>query len=127
MGDRDLTGGGIEVSLFGAPASLPIGPGLLALETGKPVYVAAIRRAGRGRFRGRVERVGIPSAGTRRARLTRFLQAEAQAFERMIAPAPEQWWAIFFPIWSDLVAPGRGDRRGPTPARTAPTNGQGAS
>jgi phosphatidylinositol dimannoside acyltransferase len=121
VGDRDLTGGGIEVSLFGAPASLPIGPGLLALESGKPVYVAAIRRAGRGRYRGRVERVEVPAAGTRRERLTGFLQAEAQAFERMIASAPEQWWAVFFPIWSDLVVPGRGRHR-PSPGGTERTD-----
>jgi hypothetical protein len=27
-------------------------------------------------------------------------------FERFVADAPEQWWAVFFPIWPDLaVAP----------------------
>jgi hypothetical protein len=27
----------------------------------------------------------------------------ARAFERVIADAPEQWWAVFFPIWPDLA------------------------
>jgi hypothetical protein len=26
----------------------------------------------------------------------------AAAFERVVAVAPEQWWAVFFPIWPDL-------------------------
>jgi hypothetical protein len=26
----------------------------------------------------------------------------AAAFETLIADAPDQWWAIFFPIWPDL-------------------------
>ena len=28
----------------------------------------------------------------------------ARAFERVVTDAPEQWWAIFFPIWPDLEA-----------------------
>ena len=28
----------------------------------------------------------------------------AAAFEELIADAPEQWWAVFFPIWPDLEA-----------------------
>jgi hypothetical protein len=27
----------------------------------------------------------------------------AAAFEEAIAAAPEQWWAVFFPIWPDLA------------------------
>jgi len=103
VGDRDLTGGGIDVPLFGAPAPLPARPGLLAIETGARIYVMAVRRTGRGRYRGRVELVPVPTEGSRRQRLTEFLAGEAQAFERAIADAPDQWWAVFFPIWPDLV------------------------
>ena len=28
----------------------------------------------------------------------------AAAFETLIADAPDQWWAVFFPIWPDLEA-----------------------
>ena len=112
VGDRDLTGGGIEVEFFGAGASFPVGPGLLAIETGAPVYLAAVRRSRHGRYVGRVERIPIPGpeTGTLRERLTAFLQEEAHVFERTVAEAPDQWWAAFFPIWPDLVAarnPGR--------------------
>lgn len=119
VGDRDLTGGGIRVPFFGAEASLPAGPGLLAMESGAQVYVAAVRRAAHRRYRGRLEAVAVPADGTRRDRLTAFLEAEAHAFERAIAPAPEQWWALFFPIWPDLAAgPDAGPRRRlPLPTR----------
>jgi KDO2-lipid IV(A) lauroyltransferase len=103
VADRDLTGGGVEVELFGAPARLPVGPALLALEAEAPLYVASVRRAGVGRYRGRLEALPAPPAeGTRRERTTAILRAEARAFERAIATAPEQWWAVFFPIWPDL-------------------------
>ena len=35
VGDRDLTGGGIPIPLFGAPAGLPMGPAMLAVESGR--------------------------------------------------------------------------------------------
>jgi HlyD family secretion protein len=38
---------------------------------------------------------------SRRERLAAFLVAQAGAYERAIAQAPEQWWSLFFPIWRD--------------------------
>lgn len=114
VGDRDLTGGGLPVSLFGAPANLPLGPAMLAVESGAPLYVAAVRRAGNMRYRGRLERVAVPQEGSRRERVTAALAALAVAFERAVAVAPEQWWAVFFPIWPDLEA-----GLAPTPAPEA--------
>jgi phosphatidylinositol dimannoside acyltransferase len=102
VGDRDLTGGGIRTELFGASASLPAGPALLALESGSPIYVAAVRRAGTGRYRGRLLAIETPPPGPRRERVVAVLEAEARAFERLIGDAPEQWWAVFAPIWPDL-------------------------
>ena len=92
VGDRDVTGGGIPVRFFGSPASLPIGPGLLAIESGATAYVVAVRRAADGLYRGRVEIVPVPVDGTLRERLPGFLEAQARAFERAVATAPEQWW-----------------------------------
>jgi KDO2-lipid IV(A) lauroyltransferase len=111
VGDRDISGGGTDVEFFGARAPLPAGPGLLAVETGAPVYAVAVRRTGRSRYRGRVERLTVPSEGTRRERVLGYLQTEARGFERLIALAPDQWWALFFPIRPDLVVAERGPRR----------------
>lgn len=104
VGDRDLTGGGTLADLFGAPAMLPLGPAMLAVESGATPYVVGVRRAGVGRYLGRLEPVVVPEAGSRRERVTVTTAALAAAFERIIEDAPEQWWAVFFPIWPDLEA-----------------------
>jgi KDO2-lipid IV(A) lauroyltransferase len=102
IADRDISGGGIAVPLFGRPAPLPIGPALLALEADATICVAGARRTTPGHYAGGLEEVPIPAEGTRRARIEAALTATAAAFERLIATAPEQWWAVFFPIWPDL-------------------------
>ncbi|HXG40527.1 MAG TPA: hypothetical protein VNJ28_06260, partial [Candidatus Limnocylindrales bacterium] len=63
-------------------------------------------REGIGRYAGRLETVPFPTEGSRRERVEAFLDALARAFERAIAAAPEQWWAVFFPIWPDLEPAG---------------------
>ena len=105
VGDRDLTGGGTLVPLFGAPALMPMGPAMLAVETGVPTYGMTVRRAGRGgHFRGKIIPIDVPAEGTRRERVTTTMTRLAAAFEDLIADAPDQWWAVFFPIWPDLEA-----------------------
>jgi KDO2-lipid IV(A) lauroyltransferase len=112
IGDRDIIGGGVSVPFFGSPAPLPVGAALLALESGAPIHVAAVRRLRGERYAGRLETIVPPSCalaagpGARRARVEALLAAEVAVFERFVADAPEQWWAVFFPIWPDLaVAP----------------------
>ncbi|HXG25893.1 MAG TPA: lysophospholipid acyltransferase family protein [Candidatus Binatia bacterium] len=102
LGDRDITGGGIDTELFGAPAPLAVGPALLALETGVTPQIFGAWRDDKGVFHGRAESVPLPAEGTRRERVTAWLAAAARVFERHIAAAPEQWLAVFHPIWPDL-------------------------
>ena len=112
VADRDVTGGGTEVELFGHPARLPSGPALLLLEEPAPAYLATVRRSGRDRYIGHVEALPPPPAdGSRRQRVTAFLEAEARAFERAVARAPDQWMAVFHPIWPDLEPQLRSGRR----------------
>lgn len=107
VADRDITGGGMEVSLFGAPAKLPIGPALLATEHDAPIFLAAVWRVGRQGYRGRLVEVPVSRDGTRRDRIAGTIAAEATAFEQAIAHAPDQWSAVFFPIWPDLAGPAK--------------------
>ena len=106
VADRDISGGGIAVPLFGHPAPLPVGPAMLALEHDVALHVAATRRIRGERFAGYLITIHpaevCAGATTRRARVEAVLAAEARAFEHFIADAPEQWWAVFFPIWPDL-------------------------
>lgn len=121
VGDRDLTGGGLPVTLFGAPAQLPIGSAMLAVESGAALYVTGVRRSGIGRYLGRLDPVAVPAAGSRRERVTATMAGLATAFERVVADAPDQWWAVFFPIWADLEAAEEagGNAAGATPPAAA--------
>jgi KDO2-lipid IV(A) lauroyltransferase len=83
---------------------MPMGPAMLAVESGVPVYGMTVRRAGNGRFRGKIVPIEVPTEGTRRERVMTTMTHLATAFEDLIADAPDQWWAIFFPIWPDLEA-----------------------
>lgn len=103
VADRPVGGAGSSVELFGAPARLPAGPAVLADETGAPAWLVVTRRVGWSEFHSRIEQiVATSTSDNRRDRLTAFLDAEARAFERAIAEAPEQWWTLFFPIWPDI-------------------------
>jgi lauroyl/myristoyl acyltransferase len=105
VADRNLSGGGIEVELFGATMKIPAGPVLLAAETGAPAYMSAVRRIGHGRYRGRVRPLPTPEGASRRERSRAMARDEAALFEEFIIDAPEQWLAVFHPIWPDLEQP----------------------
>ncbi len=127
VGDRDLTGGGTTIPLFGSPATLPMGPAMLAVESGVPTYAMTVRRASRGQYRGRVLPVEVPVDGTRRERVVATMHNLASAFEELIADAPDQWWAVFFPIWPDLEAAAAATSDipaapAPSPATTTPAD-----
>jgi lauroyl/myristoyl acyltransferase len=89
---------------------------MLAVESGAPLFVVGVRRTGVGRYRGRLDPVAVPAEGSRRDRVTAAMAGLAVAFERVVAAAPEQWWAVFFPIWPDLEAD---RRRTPAPEAAA--------
>ena len=102
VADRPIGGAGTQVELFGAPARLPVGPAALALESGSSAWVIATRRTASNQYRASIEEIKMPRDGSRRERMSAFLTAEARAFERAVAVAPEQWWTVFFPIWDDV-------------------------
>ena len=107
VGDRDLTGGGIaDPAVRGARRCCRWVRRCSPSRAGVPVYVRG--RAARGPRplpRRARSRSTVPAEGTRRERVTATMTRLAAAFEDLIADAPEQWWAVFFPIWPDLEAP----------------------
>jgi KDO2-lipid IV(A) lauroyltransferase len=103
VADRDITGSGMMVPFFGHPTPIPVGPALLALETGAPVYVASARRTKGGRYAGKLIHIAPPAGGSRRERVTAFTVAIAAAFETTLADAPEQWWGAFHAFWPDIA------------------------
>jgi KDO2-lipid IV(A) lauroyltransferase len=117
VADRDVAGGGIEVPFFGRPAPFPIGPALLAIETGARIFAVGVRRLPNGRYAGGLRHVPVAAEGSRRQRIEATLRELAAAFEAIIAEAPEQWSGAFFPIWPDLAV-GPTDVPKPTSARS---------
>lgn len=101
VADRPIGGAGSVVELFGARCRLPAGPAVLAVETGAPLYVLAVLRDRPGAWVGHIERIEVPADGRRRERVRATLDAQARAFERLVARAPEQWWTLLFRIWED--------------------------
>jgi KDO2-lipid IV(A) lauroyltransferase len=102
VADRPIGGAGTSAMLFGAPCRLPAGPAVLAVETGAPLYVLAVLRRGSGDWDGYIERIEVPSSGTRHERVRTTLGRQVGAFERLVARAPEQWWTLLFRIWEDI-------------------------
>ena len=106
VADRDLDGDGIEVTMFGHPTTLPAGPATLAVLTERPILIARVLRIGPDRFaaRGWMLDTAARDGEERRARVARITREMGARFEESIAEAPEQWWAIFQPFWTDQRA-----------------------
>ena len=102
----------------------PVGPAFLAIESGAPLYLAGVWRIGTADVPRAARRGPVAVEGSRRERIGQTLAAEAAAFERVIAKAPDQWGAVFSPIWPDLEAEAAGslaaDATGTAPRSTSP-------
>ena len=97
--DRDITGGGVEVELFGERTTLPAGPATLALRTGAPLLPAAVYFEGHGRHRGVIRpAIDLTRKGSLREDVARITQVMADELEVLIRAAPEQWH-VFQPNW----------------------------
>jgi KDO2-lipid IV(A) lauroyltransferase len=101
VADRIIAGSGVKVDLFGAPVRLPVGPAVLSVQTGAPIYLQAIERTGPGEWLGHTVPIRPQTGSTRRVATRSIIEQEARAFERIIARAPEQWTTLFFSIWND--------------------------
>ena len=105
VGDRDMTGDGVEVEFFGERTRLPGGPALLALRTGAPLLpVGCYFRPGRGHGARIQAQLPTGREGRLRDDVTRVTQQLAHRFEELIRAAPEQW-LLMQPNWpSDAAA-----------------------
>jgi phosphatidylinositol dimannoside acyltransferase len=105
IGDRDLTGDGQPVTMFGHPTTMPTGPAALAVTHRAGLIVGRCVRIGPDRFEviGRV--LDVPSTADRRADTATLVERIAASYEADIGSAPEQWWGAFQPFWPDLRAP----------------------
>lgn len=105
LGDRDLTGSGIEVDFFGAQARFPAGPAALAVATGAallPVEVS-VDVDDDHHVTGVIHReLTWPADGPRKQRIAEGTQRVAHAFQTFIGEHPQDWH-MMQPIWSDVA------------------------
>jgi lauroyl/myristoyl acyltransferase len=100
VADRDLTGRGVEVEMFGATRLLPAGPAFLSLATGTPLSVAAVYTTHDG-WHCRIEPpLEIERTGHMRTDVTALTRLVARSFERFISSAPTDWH-MFQPAWGE--------------------------
>jgi hypothetical protein len=71
-----------------------------------------VRRTAPGRYRGKLLPLPAPDGASRHERSRAMLREETRLFEQLISDAPEQWLALFHPIWPDLDGPEKSDGGG---------------
>lgn len=98
VADRDLTGRGVEVEMFGAARKLPAGPALLSLSTGAPLMVCPAWTLENGWRIWIGEPLTIERTGVVRQDVAALTQLMAREFERAIAARPADWH-MFQPAW----------------------------
>jgi KDO2-lipid IV(A) lauroyltransferase len=100
VADRDLSGTGVEVAMFGRRTKMPPGPAVLALRTGCDLIPAAIFQDRDGTWVAHVlppvERPGATASDPVQV----YTQRLAEKFEELIAEAPAQWH-VFNRYWID--------------------------
>jgi phosphatidylinositol dimannoside acyltransferase len=97
VADRDLSGGGVEVEMFGRTRRMPAGPALLALSSGAPLLSGPTYTTREGWVEV-LTPVSIEPTGKRKDDIIALTRALAEAFERAIAAAPPDWH-LFQPGW----------------------------
>ncbi|HZP90321.1 MAG TPA: phosphatidylinositol mannoside acyltransferase, partial [Actinomycetota bacterium] len=98
VADRDLSGRGVPVEMFGAPRRLPAGPALLSLSTGAPLLVCPVYTTPTGWRIEIGERLTAPRTGSTREDVAALTRMMAREFERAIAARPVDWH-MFQPAW----------------------------
>jgi phosphatidylinositol dimannoside acyltransferase len=99
VADRDFTGRGVEVEMFGRKRTIPAGPALLSLTTGAPLIVTPTYTTPTGWRIEIREPLTIEPTGDKRADVRALTILMARSFEEAIAAAPSDWH-MFQPGWS---------------------------
>ncbi len=98
VADRDLSGRGVEVEMFGAKRRVPAGPALLSLTTGAPLLICSSYTTPEGWAVRIGEPIRIERTGNMREDVATLSRAMAADFERAIAAYPPDWH-VFQPAW----------------------------
>lgn len=100
VADRDLSGSGVEVTMFGRKTKMPPGPAVLGLRTGADVIPAAIFQRDDGSWLARVLPPVERPEGTGPEAVRLYTQRLAEKYEDLIRAEPAQWH-VFNRYWID--------------------------
>ncbi len=99
VADRDLSGRGTEVTMFGAARRLPAGPALLSISTGAPILVTPVYQMKDGWRIVYGPPLRAETTGDRRRDVETITRRMAEEFERASSAAPADWH-LFQPAWA---------------------------
>ncbi|GAB3301997.1 phosphatidylinositol mannoside acyltransferase [Epidermidibacterium keratini] len=98
LGDRDLAGRGIPVTLCGRETTIPGGPALLAIQTGAALLPLGLSFTEIGWRLDWFPEVKIPTEGRLRERISIAQQQVADCYTEAFRAHPEDWHMLQ-PIW----------------------------
>jgi len=100
LSDRDIQGGGVEVTFFGEKTTLPAGPAMLGLRANSVILPVATYFTDKVNGHRAVVRPPLPMerTGGLRESVGVITQLLANELEELIREAPEQWH-LFQPNW----------------------------
>lgn len=104
LADRDLTPAGVPVTLFGATATVPAGPALLALRTGATLLPVTLCFDAAAPWELTVHPPVVDPDGAEPERVAAMSQRMVEAFEVGIAAHPADWHMLQHLWRDDLVA-----------------------
>jgi phosphatidylinositol dimannoside acyltransferase len=102
VADRDLSTGGVQVTLFGEPARVGAGPAALALHTGAALMPVTLWFEGDGWLAHVHPEIPAPPGGTRAEKVASMTQQLAAAWQGGIAEHPQDWHMMQKVFVSDL-------------------------
>jgi KDO2-lipid IV(A) lauroyltransferase len=102
--DRPYPGSGYRPRFFGQPTSLPVHYVSLAIKANVPIVIAFVRRTNEGNyFIDRSDFIEMERFKDRREEIYTNAERLLSQAEVLIRKTPDQW-AMFFPIWPELLA-----------------------
>jgi phosphatidylinositol dimannoside acyltransferase len=100
--DRDVTGGGLEVDVFGERARMTAGAAALAVQTGAALMPVTLWFEDDGWGAHIHEEIPVPAEGGRREKVQAMMQQVATVFEEGIRAHPEDWHMLQRVFVADL-------------------------
>jgi lauroyl/myristoyl acyltransferase len=95
LGDRDISGTGIAVTMFGGTARVPRGPAVLSLRLGAPIITGCLVRDRSGRYHGIVDpAIAFQASGDFERDVRELTKLVVRRLERYVRRFPDQWFVF---------------------------------